>query len=247
MKAKTIIQTIAALALLAISAVSALGSDLKGTAKVGWVVIDDEGNRGVYSPTYNLYEGPAVSFEKFSYRFDNGFRLYGNMKNITLNNRNLTFGAIRPGMFGINFINNQYRRTYDFAGDRFTRRNQTSGDVWFKPVKYVRLFGGYGLTAVNTFDYKQQYYHGGVQLGHDRHYIQLDYRGSKYTDDLSTLEDRCTSRIRVTASTPVLSRTVAPAGSGLRPALRCRAWKRTCYLTADSSISRTRLKIARTR
>lgn len=219
MKIRKIMKILAVLSLLAVLGVSASGSGFKGTAKLGWVLMDIDGNQSVYQPTYNLYEGPSFSLERFNYRFDNGVQFFGNLRNLTLNNRNAVLNVMKPGMFGVSFTNNQYRRTYTFDGDRFTRRNQTMGDIWFQPIEYVKIFGGYGitnkegdlvrlydisdLTTLTNFDYKQQYYNAGVKLGYERSYLQAEYRGSTFSDELNELGDRNYNRFRVTAVTPV--------------------------------------------
>jgi len=213
------LKMVAVMLLLAVPATAVVGSEFKGTVKAGWIFEDIEGNQGVYQPTYNLYPGGTISFERMSYRFDNGIRLNGNFQNITLNNRNLALGVTKSGLFGVSVTNNQYRRTYSFDGDKFTRRNQTNGQVWVQPVKYIKLFGGYGLTNkqgeivdlvdpditrnVNQVDYTHKYYNGGVQFMYDRSYLQFQYQGFDYSDELNDLGDRKTNRVRVTAVTPV--------------------------------------------
>ncbi|HWR84137.1 MAG TPA: hypothetical protein VN285_12620 [Candidatus Deferrimicrobium sp.] len=191
----------------------------EGTVKVGYVYIDHQGNKGVQQPTYNLYEGAALSLERFSYRFDDGTRINANLKNLTLNNRNLTAGMTKSGLYGVSFRNNQYRRTYSFGGDSFTRRSQTEGQAWIQPHRYVRLFGGYGLTDkhgraielfepagsvnVNSVDYTQEYFNIGANLKYRRSYATVEYRGSDYDNEIDTIDDRTSKRFRVTAVTPL--------------------------------------------
>ena len=208
------------IALLTAGAATATGADMRGEAKAGYVYIDEEGNPGVNQPTFNLYEGVALSLEDFSYVLDNGIRFTGDLKNITLNNRNLTAGATKSGLFGVNLRNNQYRRIYSLDGSRFTRRRHTSGDFWAQPHKYVRVFGGYGWTdrqgdqverfdiadgagAIRALDYRQTYYHAGVRLQQEQRRLQVEFRGGKYSEDSDPTADRTTSRFRVTADAPV--------------------------------------------
>lgn len=190
-----------------------------GSVKLGYIYTDEDGNLSVYQPTYNLYDGPVVSLENFSYRFTDGTRLRANLENITLKNRNLRAGIMRSGLYGLNLTHSQYRRTYNFEGNHSTRRDQSNGDAWFKPVKYLKLFGGYGRTAragreldwyvpgtteyPENVDYTHQHYHGGLQLNYQGAMVQGEYRGGKFADDADASNDRTTKRMKVIAVTPV--------------------------------------------
>ncbi len=205
--------------LMIILSAGVTGTDYDGVVKLGFVYVDEEGNRGVNQSTYNLYEGMALSLEKFSYRFDDGTRVFGNFRNITLNNRNLVLGATKSGLYGLSLRNNQYRRTYSFQGGRFTRRHQTNGQFWVQPHRHLRLFGGYGQTgkkgqmvdlfepasntALTTVDYTQKYFNAGVRLKHKRSVAEFEYRGSDYSDDTNESNDRSSKRFRVTVATPL--------------------------------------------
>ncbi len=205
----------ALLAVAFVAATVAAEPEVSGDVRVGWTFTDEEGNEGVYQPNYNLYDGPAISLEDFSYRMDNGLRLYGDLKNVTLNNRNLMAGATRAGLFGITVRHNKYRRVYSFEGDKFTRRASTYGDVWFEPTEYVRLFAGYGniqkegdrvalfeqfgTTDVTAVNYTQNQFHGGAQLKYKRNYLKAEYRQTGFSDDLNAQNDRDARRLRVTA------------------------------------------------
>ncbi len=207
------------LAFTLIACVGTQSAEYDGVVKVGYVYIDDEGNRGVQQPTYNLYEGAALSLERFSYRFDDGTRLYGNLKNLTLNNRNLIFGAAKSGLYGLTIRNNQYRRTYSLDGVSFTRRRQTEGQAWVQPHEHFRLFGGYGRTdkrgrivelfepigvsGIGGVDYAHQHFNVGVKFKYRRTYARMEYRGSNYTDDTNEINDRTTRRFRLIAATPL--------------------------------------------
>lgn len=200
-------------------AATAAWGQASGSVKLGYIITDEDGNESVYQPTFNLYDGPVVSLEDFSYRFTDGTRLRANLENITLKNRNLRAGIMRSGLYGLNLTHSQYRRTYNFEGNHSTRRDRTNGDAWFKPVKYVKLFGGYGRTArsgrmVDWFepgtsiwpenvDYVHQHYHGGIQLNYQGAMILGEYRGGKFADDATSGNDRTTKRMKVVALTPV--------------------------------------------
>lgn len=204
-------------AVLVVSAVSA--GDFRGDAKVGYVYLDQEGNQAINQPTFNLYEGGVLSLENFRYTWDNGVRLFGDFRNVTMNNRMMAVGAQKSGLGGASLRHNKYRRVYSFDGDRYTRREQTSGQVWVNPLEHVKLFGGYGLTrksgqmldliepagsaGLNEVDYTQSYYNAGAEVTYERSRLEVEYRGSSYGDDINELRDRDTRRIRVTAVTPV--------------------------------------------
>jgi len=193
-------------------------SAFRGDVRLSGVIVDDEGNRGVYQPTYNIYEGVGVSLENLAYRWDNGIRLYGNLRNITMNNRNLALGVSKSGLFGVSFRNNQYRRVYSFDGDKFTRRNQTYANAWFQPHKYIKVFGGFGRTnkhgdivewfdpaaenPANMIDYNHTYYNMGLTAGHDRSFATFEYRTSDFTDNATPdINDRTSKRFRIVATT----------------------------------------------
>lgn len=192
-----------------------------GQVKVGYVVVDEEGSQAVYQPTYNLYEGVSLSLENFSHRFDNGTRLMANLENVTLNNRRLMVGVSSPRQYGLTLKNNQYRRTYGDGGGEFTRRRTSSGELWYQPHQYVRLSGGYGQTArhgqsvnlfdsfgsrtTNVLDYTQTYIHAGLRLKKGRRQIDLGYRSSDFSDEVSGASDRTSKRLRVTFATPVVN------------------------------------------
>lgn len=194
----------------------AVAGDFRGDAKVGYVYLDQEGNQAMNQPTYNLYEGGVLSLENFRYTWDNGLRLFGDFDNVTMNNRNMVLGLQKSGHGGATFRHNKYRRVYSFDGERYTRREQTSGQLWVHPMKHVKVFGGYGLTrkagqmldlldpeSINEVDYSQSYYNAGAEFTYNRSRLEVEYRGSSYGDDIDELRDRDTRRLRASAVTPV--------------------------------------------
>ena len=211
---------IAALGVVFIRAGSATATD--GSVKLGYTYTDEEGNLGVYQPTFNLYEGVAVSLEDFAHEFANGLRVRGSLHNITLNNRRANATVGTRNLFGVDLTGAQYRRTYSFAGDRSTRRDQWSGQGWVKPLPQVKLYGGYGLVsrkgtavewfepglfaspqAVQSIDYDQHRYHAGVQANHEGSMLQAEMRRSDYRDQRVAANDRQTTRYRVVSVTPL--------------------------------------------
>jgi hypothetical protein len=190
-----------------------------GEVRLGYVYTDEVGNRSVYQPTYNLYEGAALSLRDFRRQFTSGVRLHADLENITLKNRRMNAGISRSGLFGLDLTGSQYRRTYNFAGDHSTRRDQAAGQVWIKPVNEIKIFGGYGLTnkegnivewfdpgdlsIARATDYQQQQYHAGLQVNHRGSMVRTEYRVSDFADRLAVANDRQTTRFRVVAVTPL--------------------------------------------
>ena len=190
-----------------------------GEVKLGYVFIDEEGNQSVNQPTFNYYPGFLLSLEKFHYNFTNGMRVRADLKNLTLNNRNLSLGLGKAGLFGIDISNNQYRRVYDFDGNSFTRRRQTGGSLWFFPHRYLKLFGGGSFSnlagsitdlfnpdgpgAVKNMDYGLKTYHAGMRFNFRGKMLQAEYRTSEYTDNKNADRGQKRSNIKLDALLPV--------------------------------------------
>ena len=213
-----------------VSAPAILGNDYQGTIRTGYIFTDIEGNQGMHQPTYNLYDGVMLSLEQFRYNWDNGLRLSADIVNPTLKNRHGRISLGHLGCAGITLRHNSYRRTYDFDGVNSTRRQTTSGSAWIKPIKYLKLFGGAGVTdkdgtlqmltelpagsMTSMVDYRNRYYNAGIEVKHRRSYGRVEYRASDYTNDVAGGSERSTSRLRLTAYTPmpILESTVLGAG-----------------------------------
>jgi len=217
MKKMTLIFAVFAI-LLTLPAVTLAGEG-KGTVKVGYVFLDEEGNHSVNHGTFNEYDGPILSLNRFHYGFDNGLMAKMDLNRIALNNRNLNLGLERAGLFGIRLHNDKYRRTYSFNDSHYTRREQTGGSVWFLPHRYVKIMGGITAvdkkgsmldlfdpvlpTAPQETDYKQMYYHAGLNLRHDGRMFQAMYKQSDFTDNLDSDRDQSRSSVRLDAFLPV--------------------------------------------
>ncbi|MFH1372867.1 MAG: hypothetical protein ABII79_03620 [bacterium] len=196
-------------------------AEYDGTVRAGYVFTDLEGNLGVNQPTFNLYDGLALSLERFRYQWDNGMRLTGDLRNITMNNRRLALGLARPGLGGVTIRHTAYRRSYDFDDTRFTRRRTTNGSLWVQPIQYVKLFGGFGVTekhgsslglfetdgfsSIGKVDYLNQFANVGVEFKKKRRLARVEYRTSDYSDDFEATGDRSSQCVRLTAYTPVPS------------------------------------------
>ncbi|MEE8577644.1 MAG: hypothetical protein V3T31_10350, partial [candidate division Zixibacteria bacterium] len=199
-----------------ITVMPVMSSDFSGDFKIGYRFVDEEGSLAVYQPTHNLYDGVALSLESFEYRFDDGVRVYGNIRDITLSNRDVRIGLSKAGKFGATLTHKKYRRTYSFSGDQKTRRYRTYGSAWFQAHEYIKLFAGVGVTkkngampalvgsngvgALENIDYSQTFLNGGVEFRHDRRMVRLEYRAADFDDALNDSLDRTNSRIRATAS-----------------------------------------------
>lgn len=195
---------------LLFAAGTGIAADGGGNVKLGYTYIDEEGNQSVNQAIFNQYEGVGLSLEKFRYRFDNGIRLKADLKDITLNNRNMVMGVEKPGLFGIRGYNNQFRRAYNFDGGSKTRRNRTGAKLWIYPHEYVRVYGGgeytgksgqmeplfdlAGVTGAREIDYNQFCYHAGIRLNRFDGMFQAEYRAGNYNDDIDP--DRDQSRFR---------------------------------------------------
>ncbi len=190
---------IVAISLLAmISASPVFAENGSGMIKIGYTFIDEEGNRAVNHSTFNQYEGFDFSLEKFRYFLKNGIRFDADLKRVTLNNRNLYFGAEKSGLFGVRVNNNQYRRVYDFDGNDFIRRHTTTGDIWLYPYRYVKIFGsgsfiGRSGSVLEYFDvvdggmptavdYEQKRANTGFQINYRGRMLRAEYGGINYVN-----------------------------------------------------------------
>ncbi len=193
-----------------------------GTVRVGYVILDEEGNQAVNHGTFNEYEGAAISLENFNYAFGDNYRLTANLKNISLNNRNLNMTLGQNGRFGLALSNNQYRRAYNFDGASFTRRHDTRGSLWFRPHEAVRLFAGgsfwgktgstYSLFELSDpnaektqiqMDNEQTSFNGGVEFLYQGRMFRAEYEGQTYRDNKDNTRDQKRSNFGVSGYFPV--------------------------------------------
>jgi len=235
--------------ILLLAAPLASSSELEGTVTASYIYLDEEGNRSVNQPTFNTYEGAALSLEDFRYYLDNGMRLSADMKNITLNNRDLNLGITKPGLFGVNLTHNQYRRFYDFDGGIYTRRHREGGNAWIRPHKYIKIFGGGSFNAesgsmiplydgiapgeISDMDYEQMYYNGGILLNHEGRTLRAELRGSTF--DVLDSDDRDQERMSysIFAAGPVPHLEAVSVFGGFR---RFESW----YMETDYKIESNR-------
>ncbi len=205
-------------ALVVLGAVSYAGQG-QGDVKVGYVFTDETGNRTVNQETYNVYEGFGLSLNNFTYGWDNGVGFDADLERITLNNRNLRFSAYRPGLFQVSGTNNQYRRFYDADGVYFTRRQSTGLHASVTPTKHFKFFGGFTnikkhgenitelrpIPETNEFssDYSSSTYNVGAQGFCPYGSLRVEYGSHKFTDNLTTVNDRTANTFTATAFSSV--------------------------------------------
>ncbi len=210
---------IALLAAVVASSGVALAASGAGGVSVGYHWADEEGNLGVNQETFNFYEGVGISLVDWRYQLDNGMAVDADLRNITLNNRNLRAGFHKPGLFGLNVTNNQYRRIYDYNGNNFTRRRTTTVNATIRPVKYVEVFGGFGTTAKHGTDYNvlpsaedtvvrsTDYSHSNFSVGAaafcNYGTLRADYRHFGFNDKSTADADRKADQFTLTGSAPL--------------------------------------------
>jgi hypothetical protein len=211
-------------------AVPAASNEGGGRLRLGYIYTNEDGSLAVNQETFNLYDGFAASLENARYMFDNGVNLRADLRNISLDNRNLNFSASKTNLFSLSFHHDQYRRIYGSSGAYFTDRKSMNGGVSISPVKYLKLFGGYKRTdkegenllvfdqvsdPVKLFsDYSHTSYNFGAQGYYKRRGARIEFRRFDFTDDTSTGMDREADAFRADVSTPVprYERVVLSAG-----------------------------------
>ncbi|PWB71129.1 hypothetical protein C3F09_08230 [candidate division GN15 bacterium] len=198
---------------------AAFAADGSGSVRVGYTIVDDTGSLGVNQETYNTYEGAGISVENFRYLFSNGMTFGADLRNVSLNNRNMRAILGKPGQFSVAFNNSQYRRVYTFDGSQFTRRRQTGVQAMYQPGRYFKFFGGFNLndksgatasildhsldTIIASTDYRQTSFNLGGQVGDRYGVVRIDYRHTRFDDRLTTNYDRRTDRFSASVSSSV--------------------------------------------
>jgi hypothetical protein len=201
-------------------------ADGGGDLKIGYVYIDEDGNRSVSYPSFNYHEGPAFSLEKFGYRFGNGIKLSMDLRNVNLENRNVSLGLSKTGLCGIDFSTNRYVRVHDFDGDAETRRDRSMVRAWLTPSKYIKFFGGGSFNTVSgsrsimfgglpgpeaqPLDYMSSRYTFGGDFKYEGRLLHAEYGIWDYTDDVDEDNDqsRETLGLRVLLPLPQYERIV---------------------------------------
>jgi hypothetical protein len=219
---KTTTTTLFALLALAVITSSPAAGD-NGTGKIGfgYVFVDEDGSRAVNSQTFNTYEGVALSMYDWRYNWENGTSLKANLKNITLNNRDLRLWLGKPGRFSLSATNNQYRRVYSDSASNYTRRRSTNVQAMFQASRYFKVFGGYGRTdkhgtdffilpAINdtinrSTDYGYKSYNFGTQMGDRYGLVRAEYRRFDFTDNTGLSTDRKAEQVDLYTSSTVPS------------------------------------------
>lgn len=181
-------------------------ADGDGNVRLGYIYTDETGNLGVNRETFNLYDGMAVSFEDFHYLTGDGLNFSADLKNITLNNRNLKTSLSKAGLFGFTLSNTQYRRNYDFDGNRFTRRRSSGAQLYIHALRNIKVSGGYSRidrhgqgqtiyspiadTVQYSTDYSIASYNIGLEAFSSAGNIRFSYRRFDYNDEAHSDRDR---------------------------------------------------------
>lgn len=179
---------------VALGLFAAASSAADGTASVkfGYVFVSDTGSLNLNQETFNTYQGFGLSLQNLRYDFGNGLTLGADLRNITLNNRDLRALLRKPGRFSLAVTNSQYRRVYSEGGGDFTRRARTGAQASYQLSRYFKFNGGFDLndehgtdvsivstatdTVISSADYAQTSYNVGTQIGDRYGVIRLDYR-----------------------------------------------------------------------
>ncbi len=250
-----------------------LWAEGEGQLRFGYVYSDEDGNLGVNHETYNIYEGASISLENFRYITDRGFVVNGDLKNMTLNNRDLRASVFMPGRVGLSLYNHQYRRIYDFNGDKFTRRRSSGAQIHFSPSRYLKIFGGYDRSdkhgeilsvkspiedsVIFSSNYTLATINVGAEAFYKKRKFRWEYCGTRFSDDEHTASDREADRITVSGFTPVPSLEWIALSGGYRyrrdlhtssdlKLITNQAWAATRFYLPSNMIADYRLMVSRT-
>jgi len=214
MNKRTILTVFGAL-LLGGAALAGSGSGFLG---VGYIAMDEDGNRSIDRATYNLYEGVQLSLTGFRYSLDNGITLNAHLKGVTLKNRDLALGISRAGLFGADLYHNRYRRNYDFGGGINSRRNRSGADIWVYPARQVKLYLKSDYTDVTgrqtqMFDigvpdtqmvsYGNRHYSFGARFAHMGRMFQADFGIGEFNNRLDNEHDQNRREFALTGHYPI--------------------------------------------
>lgn len=203
--------------LITVSVVLAQGGS--GDLKIGYNYIDEDGNRSISHSSFNYYDGAGISVENFNYRFKNGLTFKTDLRNINLDNRNLSLGLEQTGTFGVDINTNRYRRIYDFNGDSRTKRDLTAGKIWFNPSRYLKVYALGSFNSVsgsvtelfdpslpamsNDIDYDRSKYGVGVRMKYQGRMFQAEYKTASLTNNKDESKDQSRKRFNLFGHLPV--------------------------------------------
>lgn len=208
---------------LILTAVAAAGgvnaAEGEGRLSVGYILIDEEGNRSVNQETFNLYEGFDVSVEDFGYRTNNGLRLRMDLRQVTLENRRLELQADKAKLFSLSIYDNKYRRIYSPSAAASTKRESAGGQLSVHPVRQLELFGGLGRISrrghevflfdpsasarQSPVDYSQRFWNAGAEARLRAARVRVSYRDRETDDNTTDGPDRRVKWLRTRLVTPL--------------------------------------------
>jgi hypothetical protein len=187
----------------------------QGQASIGYVILDEAGNLGVNQETYNLYEGPSLSLEDFQYISAKGLGVFADLRNVTLDNRNLHASVSKLGRVTLSVMDNQYRRTYDFEGSRSTRRRTTGMLLECSPIRQFSWFAGFSRThkqgdnfaiyspvddtVIEATDYSHSTYNVGGRVLTSQGSLRAEYRRFTFSDNVRAGADRQANDVDIVA------------------------------------------------
>ncbi len=187
--------------------------------KAGYVFLDEEGNLAVNQESFNLYEGFNLSIEDLNYIMDNGISFNADLRNITLENRNLAFSSNKARLFALSFHDNKYRRIYRSDAGKSTKRETVGGSASFSPFKYARIFGGFNrvdkkggdfiefLDPANPITLINNYSHQSFNVGGQGYYnktnVRLEYHTSDFSDEADETGSRKANDFTISAASAV--------------------------------------------
>jgi hypothetical protein len=189
-----------------------------GDLKIGYIYIDEEGNRSVSFPSFNYYDGPGFSLERFGYRFNNGIKVSMDLRNVNLENRNARVGLKKTGFYGIDFSTNRYRRIYDYDGRADTRRDRSMVRAWFSPSRYFRVFAKGSFNSLSgsredviggvtqpaeDIDYKSSRFTFGGDIKQEGRLVHAEYGLWDYKDEMNSDNDQTRRAMRFNVLMPV--------------------------------------------
>lgn len=211
----------ASIALVLFAGLTSAADSGSGKIGFGYIYLDEDGSKAVNSETYNTYEGFTLSANDWRYNWDNGMALKASLNNVSLNNRDMRLWIGKPGRFSLSATNNQYRRVYSDSADNFTRRRNTNIQATYETSRFLKFFGGYGLsekhgtdffvlpaindTITRSTDYSYKTFNVGTQVGDPHGLVRAEYRKIDFTDNTGTGTDRTADQMNFYISSTVPS------------------------------------------
>jgi hypothetical protein len=194
--------------------------NLSGQATLGYIFIDDNGNKGTTEEIFNTYSGFALQNLNLQGLFAKNSTFELDLANINRDNRTFLFTLKKPGLFSLNSQCNKSRFIFDEKGDVRSFRTMSSVAADFQVAKFLKLRGNYfhhlqegdrraSLDGAGAWGekYDQFFQSGGLgmQLKWGRRYFDLEYRLRSFDDDIKSLFRREGDQLKAILNTPLPS------------------------------------------